>query len=182
MKDVDRSMWIMNHFIRAIVLGVALLSAPVGSWAAEAGSPNDQTIESWITEALRNDSRIDASKIKVIVLDGIARLGGIVPNLSSKEYAALEAKKFIGVQAVINEIVVELIPRPDADIKKDLFREYQKDPIIDVFAVDAEVKEGNVTLTGQVSSWSQRSEAGMLASEVLGVRSVVNRIEVRCES
>ena len=174
----------MNRFIKAMALLFTILSVPLGLLAAESGnSPNDQNIAFWITDALYGDSRIDASRIQVVVLDGgIATLSGTVPDLSSKEYAALEAEKIRGVKGVVNEISVKVISRPDTEIKRDLFRAFMKDPIIDVFSVNAEVEEGNVTLTGQVYSWSQRSEAGMLASEVRGVKSVHNRIEVVYES
>lgn len=65
----------------------------------------DETITFWVKETLREDPRIVISKINLSTQSGIVTLTVQVPNLSSKEYADLEAKKIRGVRGVINKLI-----------------------------------------------------------------------------
>lgn len=70
----------------------------------------------------------------------------------------------------------------DSDIKRDVEAELRWDPDIDAGDVSVAVKDGVVTLTGFVRSYSQKYEAERGAKKVKGVRGVANDIEVKLPS
>ena len=69
--------------------------------------------------------------------------------------------------------------RTDIDIKRDVEDELNMNPDIDATDVAVAVKDGVVTLTGYVRSYSQKWEAERTVKRVIGVAGVVNDIEVR---
>jgi osmotically-inducible protein OsmY len=69
--------------------------------------------------------------------------------------------------------------RPDSDIKRDVEAELKWDPDIDPSDIGVAVKNGVVTLTGFVRSYSQKLQAEADAKHVNGVAGLANDIEVR---
>ena len=72
--------------------------------------------------------------------------------------------------------------RSDSDIKRDVELELQWDPDIKSDDIGVAVKGGVVTLTGFVSSYSEKYEAERDAKRVSGVVGLANDIEVRLPS
>jgi len=70
----------------------------------------------------------------------------------------------------------------DSDIKRDVEAELRWDPDIDATDIAVMVKDGVVTLTGFVRSYSQKYEAERETKKVRGVRGVANDIEVKLPS
>ncbi|MDQ1183700.1 MULTISPECIES: BON domain-containing protein [Agrobacterium] len=70
----------------------------------------------------------------------------------------------------------------DSDIKRDVESELKWDPDIDASDVGVAVKNGVVTLSGFVRSFTQKYEAEKAAKRVRGVLGVANDIEVRLPS
>jgi len=70
----------------------------------------------------------------------------------------------------------------DSDIKRDVEAELRWNPDIDASDIGVAVKDGVVTLTGFVRSYSQKYEAERTAKKVKGVRGVANDIEVKLPS
>ena len=69
--------------------------------------------------------------------------------------------------------------RTDAEIKRDVETELRWNPAIDATDVAVAVKDGVVTLTGFMKSYSQKWEAEEAAKSIAGVAAVANDIEVR---
>ena len=69
--------------------------------------------------------------------------------------------------------------KSDTDIKRDVEQELRWDPDIDATDVALAVKNGVVTLTGFVRSYSQKYQAERDAKRVAGVIAIANDIEVR---
>jgi osmotically-inducible protein OsmY len=70
--------------------------------------------------------------------------------------------------------------KDDAQIREDVIRELHWDPqIFDTDAIGVAVRDGAVTLTGHVSSYSEKLAAAKAAERVYGVRAVANDLEVR---
>lgn len=69
--------------------------------------------------------------------------------------------------------------RSDDDIRSDVEKELKWDPDIDATDIAVAVKDGVVTLTGFVRSYSQKIKAEADVKRVDGVRGVANDIEVR---
>lgn len=72
--------------------------------------------------------------------------------------------------------------RTDSDIKRDVESELKWDPDIDASDIGVAVKNGVVTLTGFVRSYSQKYQAEKATKRVKGVLGVANDIEVRLPS
>jgi osmotically-inducible protein OsmY len=69
--------------------------------------------------------------------------------------------------------------RSDSDIKRDVEAELQSDPTVDATDIALAVKNGVVTLTGFVRSYSEKLEAEAAAERVAGVVGLANDLEVR---
>src|SRR4051812_16980621 len=69
--------------------------------------------------------------------------------------------------------------KSDSEIKSDVEAELRWDPDIDASDIAVAVKDGVVTLSGFVRSYSQKWEAEADAKRVAGVLGVANEIEVR---
>lgn len=70
--------------------------------------------------------------------------------------------------------------RNDQDIREDVIRELEWDPkIYTPEAIGVAVVDGAVTLTGRVSTYSEKLAAAKAAERVWGVKAVATEIEVR---
>ena len=72
--------------------------------------------------------------------------------------------------------------RTDSDIKRDVESELKWDPDIDASDIGVAVKNGVVTLSGFVRSYTQKDQAEKATKRVKGVLGVANDIEVRLPS
>src|SRR5690242_20934157 len=73
-------------------------------------------------------------------------------------------------------------PRTDAQIQSDVLAELKWEPRVQPNEIGVTVKNGVVTLTGLVDSYTKRSQAEDAAHRVRGVKAVANDIEVRRSS
>jgi len=172
----------MNAIKRLTLLGVAVSVMATTPYVIAMERPSDETVTFWVKNALIADPYLDASAITVEVQDGIVTLSGRVRDMAAKQYADIEAKKIAGVLGVINEVAVMPVFRWDADIAQDV-----RHRIVDSAAIKSQVitvtcTDGVVKLTGTVHSWSERQEAGLLASEVIGVKRIKNDLLVEWEA
>lgn len=166
----------MKRFtILTTMAAAALLAFALPVLAASA--PGDDTIRSWVQEALRNDPRV-TTPIDVSTLDGIVTLQATLPNLAERRYAVLETQKISGVRGVIDKMQIEPEIRSDADIRSDIADRLADSPLQDIRGLRVTVADGMATLRGTVPSWSEKQQAGLLAGEVLGVRQVFNDTEI----
>ena len=68
--------------------------------------------------------------------------------------------------------------RSDEEIRQDVEQELKYDPMIDPTDIAVSVKDGTVTLTGFVRSYSQRYQAERAAKRVAGVVALANDLRV----
>ena len=66
----------------------------------------------------------------------------------------------------------------DLTIKQDVEAELQWEPSVNAAEIGVAVKDGIVTLTGRVSSLTQKYAAARAAARVAGVKAVANELEV----
>ena len=72
--------------------------------------------------------------------------------------------------------------RSDSEIERDVKEELEWDPDLDATDIAVSVKQGVVSLTGYVKSYTDKYEAEAAAKRVAGVRGIANDIEVRMPS
>ncbi len=76
-------------------------------------------------------------------------------------------------------MTIERSVRTAAEIKRDVEEELRWSPDVDATDIGVSVKDGVVTLTGFVHSYSQKLAAEEAAKRLVGVTAVANDIEVR---
>ena len=118
---------------------------------------------------------------------GVVTLTGQVPNDGDKSKAESIAKSIAAGQVVSTEISV--VPpgaeREAKDVNSDLDKAIEKnlDAVLIQQRLDKvvkyDVKNGVVTLTGDVNSQSQRTQVEKLASSIPNVKQVVNELQVK---
>jgi len=149
---------------------------PVPSFAAP--RPADSDINYWVRDALRHDDRVDITHIRVTTREGIVVLSGHVEILAAKNYAEQEAKKINGVFGVVNKLKVQAGFHSDDELIQILRRRILNSPVIESQEIMVSSLNGKVTLFGKVASQSEKQEAGLLASEVPGVKVIQNDLLV----
>jgi osmotically-inducible protein OsmY len=131
------------------------------------------------TTAIRRAAQESAGSIIVEVIDGTVILNGEVPSLTHKRLAGVLVWWVPGVCDVINGL--EEVP-PEEDNDDELIDAVrlvlEKDPFVDAGKIRVSSKEWIVTLEGFVPTEAMRQMADRDTWYVLGVKSVINRIEV----
>jgi osmotically-inducible protein OsmY len=121
-----------------------------------------------------------SSWIVVEVNDGVVTLNGKVPSLTHKRLAGVLAWWVPGTRDVINGLE-EFPPEEDNDDElTDAVRlVLEKDPFVNASKIGVSSRDWVVTLEGLVPVETMKKMAERDAWCVVGVKSVVNRIEVR---
>jgi hyperosmotically inducible protein len=118
---------------------------------------------------------------------GVVTLGGHVPSDSDRAQAESIAKSIAGGQVVSNQIGV-IPPAAESEAKtvnSDLDKGIEKNLDAALIqrrlhkGVKYDVKNGVVTLTGEVNSQARRAQVEKVASAVPNVQQVVNEIQVK---
>jgi osmotically-inducible protein OsmY len=134
-----------------------------------------------VIEELAFDPRVNANDVAVSVNEGIVTLRGTVPSFSQKWEAEDAAKRVRGVCGVADELVVDLPSghvRSDTDIALAIEHRFASNASVPP-SVKFVVKDGSVTLSGEVPWYYQLQEAAFEARRVVGVKSVANVITVK---
>ena len=118
-----------------------------------------------------------ADLVQVAVHRGHVTLTGAVTWLFQKQVAEDLVRHVRGVVAVHNHITVT--PRgSDREVKRRISRTLHHNADVDARHITVATEGSQVTLTGIVTTWSQREAAELAASQAPGVRQVVNHIVV----
>jgi osmotically-inducible protein OsmY len=139
-------------------------------------------IEQDVREELQWDPDLDASDIAVSVKDGVVTLAGFVKSYTDKYEAEAAAKRVAGVVAVANDLEVRLPSvdeRPDPDIARDAVAALKSMLPISYQSIKIVVKNGWVTLEGQVEWQYQRQTAENAVRRIKGVKGVSNLIQLK---
>jgi osmotically-inducible protein OsmY len=125
---------------------------------------------------------IDATDIAVAVTNGVVTLSGFVPNYSDRILAEEAAKRVAGVVGLANDIEVRLRSidqRPDPEIARDAVAAIKSRLPSYAEHVKPIVKDGWITLEGEVEWNYQRDRAEGGVRRLKGVRGVTNLIRVK---
>ena len=141
----------------------------------------DKQLQEAVQRELDWDPQVDSAHIGVAARSGAVTLTGHVSSYSEKHAAVKAAERVHGVKAVADELEVKLpgdSVRDDSDIAASIahtLRWHSQVPD----TVEAEVRNGVVTLRGDVEWSYQRAAVERAVRDVIGVRSVVNLISVK---
>jgi hyperosmotically inducible periplasmic protein len=150
------------------------------SLAAQSGSAAryDRDIQSHVTQQLAD--KAEFRNLQASVEDGIVTLTGSVNLYQQKLDAAKKVRKMDKVQGVRNLIEVSSTV-PDAELAAKLDRKLYFDRIgfgNQFNFVTASVQDGVATLSGETRTYVDRDSALWIASNMPGVKEVVNDIRV----
>src|ERR1700688_3413797 len=143
---------------------------------------SDSEIERDVKDELQWDPDLDATDIAVSVKQGVAMLTGFVKSFTDKYEAESAAKRVAGVSAVANDLEVRMPSvdeRPDPDIARDAVAAIKSQLPISSEHIKIVVKNGWVTLEGQVEWQYQRQTAENAVRRIKGVKGVSNLIQLR---
>jgi len=142
---------------------------------------NEEELAGAVRKALNQDSRLAAFDITVVVQYGHVTLDGAVFTHYEKRIAEEDARNVVGVGWVTNNLITRIDQREDWALEGDIDFNLYTDAVLKPFDVSASVVNGTVTLTGVVHTWYQKSHAYDVASRVLGVKNVVNKVVINRE-
>lgn len=156
-----------------------------------------------VRQALRSEPRLDFDhqSIRLAFAAGELLMSGQVDGIAAKKRAAARAAAVPSVSRVIDELCVRpKATMPDGEIR-DLLRpalleeptlagctvregvrggfRTLRTPLTVVGRIDFKVREGVITLEGEVPSLSQKRLAGVLCWQIPGTRNVVDELAVK---
>ena len=138
----------------------------------------DDDLQRDVAAELSWDPKVDSEAIAVSADAGAVTLRGTVGSFRHKREAGKAAARVSGVTQVSNQLQVrrkEASTRDDAELRGEVLDALMLDGLIPM-TVDAEVRDGSVTLTGTADWHYQREEAEFLAASVPGVLGIDNTI------
>jgi osmotically-inducible protein OsmY len=145
-------------------------------------SMQDDRIEADVRLALTNDPHIPyPGEIAVNSYDGFVTLRGTVGSFGQERAAVTDTQRTAGVIDVFDELSVRLLDsdrRIDAEIRGAALQRLMSDPLLEAVYLDVRVKDGWVTLTGNVDRQSESDKAFDHMTRVRGVMGVTNQIRV----
>jgi osmotically-inducible protein OsmY len=149
---------------------------------------DDATITTKIEAKLTADPNVSAFNVDADTNNGVVRLSGTVKHAEAKAEAEKLARQTDGVKRVINDIKVEAEGRDagdrmsDTEITTKIKAKITGDGDLNPFNINVDTKDGVVTLRGSVKTAQAKDEAGRIARETSGVKSVDNMLEVEAGS
>jgi osmotically-inducible protein OsmY len=142
------------------------------------GIMTDDDLQREVAAELNWDPRVDSAAIEVSAADGMVTLRGTVTSLRHKRAGGHAAARVRGVTRVANELSVRIPDRDrrsDEDLSGDVLEALMLEGSVPM-TVDAQARDGLVTLTGAVDWHYQREAAESRTASVPGVAGIDNAI------
>ncbi|WP_420382196.1 BON domain-containing protein [Novosphingobium sp.] len=142
----------------------------------------DTQLQKAVLAELNWEPSIAAAHIGVTADNGTVTLTGHVQSYAQKHAAEMATGRVKGVKAIAEEIEVRLpgeIKRDDAEIAAAAVDRLAWDPGIPRDAIKVLVRQGWVSLSGQVDWNFQKTAAEREVGNLMGVRGVTNQITIK---
>lgn len=140
---------------------------------------SDKELTNQIVAALKREPSLDAAQIGVMVEDGVAVLTGYVRNYSEEWIAARTVGRVQGVRGVVDKLIIrlpEVSQRPDPEIERAAVAALHWNDLVPADRIQVTVKDGVVTLQGEVD-WHYQSDAALKAiRHITGVQRINNQL------
>ncbi len=172
-----------------MVVGAALIAAPMTAIAAGKTETNARMEDSWMTAktkiALFADARVKGRQVNVETKNGLVMIRGKVDSEEAKNAAEEIAKLIDGVKSVKNELQVvhpskrEAVEYKDEDITARVKKDIKKDKRLKSADIDVMTNDGVVSLTGEAPDLLTSAQASWTAWKVHGVKYVKNDLTLK---
>mgnify|MGYP005842392785 CR=1 FL=1 len=145
-------------------------------------SREDEAIRDDVIAELESEPELpEPARVGVSVREGVVTLTGSVSSYPQRMAAERAARRVDGVKAVANDIEVKLPTaaiRSDSDIAAAAVNALHWDVQVPDERIQVTVREGWVTLEGDVDYWYQKQAAERDVRSLQGVKGVINNIKV----
>ena len=159
------------------VSGVRALTVEMDVKLAGSSKRTDADIAGTARNALQWRSAVPNDSVKVMVEGGWVTLSGDVDWEYQRQAAAGAVRYLTGVTGVSDQIAIK--PKVSSTaVKSEIEAALKRRATSDAQTISVEVSGADVTLTGEVHSWSERDLAKHSAWGTPGVRSVVDNMTV----
>jgi len=142
----------------------------------------DAELQRDVENALRWEPSVEATQIGVSVQDGIVTLNGAVDQYAEKLAAVRSAQRVYGVKGVADDIQVHFpgsSERTDADIARAAVNVLEWNHSVPRDRVKVTVRNGWVTLEGDLEWQYQRAAAEQAVHHLKGVKGVTNAMTIK---
>jgi|SRR5271156_4457014 len=142
----------------------------------------DSELQRYVMDELAWEPSVDAAEIGVSVNSGVVALSGTIESYPQKWAAERAAERVKGVKAVTDEIEVRLPgarERTDSDIARAAVNALEWNTLVPRDRIQVLVQKGWISLDGTVGFHYQKAEAERAVRSLLGVKGVVNRINLK---
>lgn len=139
----------------------------------------DEQITDSIKEKLHETMQESSMDINLFCRDGIVHLSGIVDVLAEKQYAEEIAISTSGVRKIENKITIAMDGNfNDLHIQKEVIKKLGDSDNDNVAGLGVKVNDGVVNIVGDVNTLNDANRAMNLASQIRGVKNVVNNTTI----
>jgi osmotically-inducible protein OsmY len=143
---------------------------------------SDSEIKKDVEMELRWHPDLDAADIAVAVKNGVVALTGFVKSYNDKYEAEMAAKRLAGVVGLANDIQVRLPTadvKPDPELAREAVEAIKHQLPFSYQLIKPIVKDGWVTLEGEVEWNYTRDIAEKAVRRLTGVKGVVNLVHLK---
>ena len=141
----------------------------------------DMQLKDDVLAELKYEPIVKVTGIGVLVKNGTVTLNGYVSSYVEKLEAVQAVKRIAGVKAIADDIEIQLpasYHRTDSDIAAAATNQLNWATLIPPGTIQVTVREGTITLEGEVESWFQKNVAANVVRHLLGVTGVSNRLSL----
>jgi osmotically-inducible protein OsmY len=145
----------------------------------------NEQLQKDVQDAIKWQPLLQAAEVGVTAKDGVVSLTGIVSSFTKKLEAEKAAKGVLGVKAVVEDIHVKFandLSKTDLDLANEVLSGMKWNWSIPNDKIQVKVEDGWVTLDGAVQWNYQRDAAKNSATDLIGVKGVINNIKVNSMS
>lgn len=142
----------------------------------------DTELKKDVLAELKYEPSVKVTDIGVLVNDGAVTLNGYASTYGEKWDAVRAAKRVAGVKAIADDIEVKLPDsqrRTDGDIAAAAANQIDWSTTIPTGTIEVAVREGWITLEGEVEWWYQKDAAENAVRYLAGVKGVSNLITIK---
>ena len=159
------------------VIGVKALVEKIEVKFPSSWTKTSSEVANEVLSALKSNWIVPKDKVTVKVEDGWVTLEGELPWNFQKEAAKNAINYLSGVKGVTNNIKIKSESQ-DAIEQKDVENAIARSWSVDDNDIQVKVLGTTVTLSGKVTSWYQKDEAGRIAWNTPGIWHVKNDLVV----
>jgi osmotically-inducible protein OsmY len=140
----------------------------------------DSVLRADVERELEWEPSVDEQRIGVSVLDGVVTLTGEVSSYGERWNAERAVERVSGVRGIVNELKVKsAAQRSDTDIAKAAVDALKWNVLVPADRVTVKVRDGWVTLTGELNWDYQRRAAERAVRNLPGVVGISNQITIK---